>query len=60
MNAKGRKRLSSALTEPNIAQSGSFGDVQDVLDRVRDIVPRKVIHTALICQEATLKIGGMH
>lgn len=43
MNAERSKRLRGTLTETHIAETGTFGDVKNVLDRIRNIVPSKVI-----------------
>jgi hypothetical protein len=44
VNAQGSKRLGSALAETDVAETGCTGDLEDMFDRVRDVVPRKVIN----------------
>ena len=43
MDAESSKRLRGTLTETHIAETCTFGDVKNVLDRIRNIVPSKVI-----------------
>lgn len=43
VNAQSGKRLSGPLTEADVAETGCTGDLEDIFDRVGDIVPREVI-----------------
>lgn len=43
MNGQCRKSLSGALTEPNIAQTLSSSRMQDIIDRIRNIIEREFV-----------------
>ena len=43
VNAQSSKRLSSALTETNVAEIGCTGNLENIFNRVRDVMPRKII-----------------
>ena len=36
--------MSGALTEPDVAETGCTGYLENIFDRVRDVMPRKVIN----------------
>src|SRR5690242_18129393 len=44
MNAERGKRLCGALTKPNIAQARLMGGLENIRNRIRDIVKGKLIH----------------
>lgn len=43
MNAECGKCLRGALAETNVAHAVSLGDVQDIANRIRDIMPGEVV-----------------
>ena len=45
--AESSEGLRGALTEADIAQTGLLGNLQDVLDGVRDVMPGKVVDTVV-------------
>lgn len=44
MNGEGRKRLSGTLAEADVANILRLGDVEDVINGIRDVVPCKVVN----------------
>jgi hypothetical protein len=44
VNAQGSKGLRSSLTETNVTETGCTGNLEDIFNRVRDVMPRKVIN----------------
>jgi hypothetical protein len=54
MDAESCKSLRCALAKANIAQLWLFGDIQDMIDRIRDIVPCKVINAEQALSDADL------
>ena len=49
MYAQGSKRLGSALTEANVAQLVRFGDSENMVYGVWDVVPSKIVNTEDNC-----------
>ena len=47
MNAECSKCLRGALTEANIAQAVRVGDIQDIVNRIRNIMPGKVVEAVI-------------
>lgn len=43
MNAQSGKRLSGPLTEADVAETGCAGDLEDIFDRVGDIMPCEIV-----------------
>ena len=44
MDRKGSKRLSGPLAETDVAEILRLGDVENVVDGIRDVVPSKVVN----------------
>jgi hypothetical protein len=47
MNAEGRERLCSALTETDIAYISSLGGINNILNSVRNVVPGEIIQAVI-------------
>jgi hypothetical protein len=44
MNTKSRKRLCSALAEPDIAKTRGLSHVEDIVNRIRYIMPCEIVN----------------